>query len=460
MNPYPTAQHFRNSSEPFMTANMATTQPVRSSENPGMELATRKLLAYCLKNDWAGHDPYDALNSQLFKSLPLLDSKIPRLALTQILKRSPINVRGLALVPKTQNPKAMALFLRALLQLPETIVEGRADLIRYMVDRLMALRSTDTKYWAWGYSFPWQGRSILVPAGAPNLVCTNFVAEALLNCRAQGRDERCLEMAVSAAEYILNDLYWTEGERAGFSYPMPGLRGETHNANLLAAALFCRVYRLTGEKKFLEPALRVTRQSVLKQHADGSWLYGENPSQHWIDNFHTGYNLEALRSIGNSLETSEFESSLRKGFEFYRGHFFRADAAPKYFHDQAYPLDIHCVAQSILTLLEFQDLDSGNVALAHSVFNWAMKHMWDDRGFFYYRVLRLCTIRTSYMRWSQAWMLLALSSLYRDSLLRDSNEKRAHEQTGVHNATGANNTLLNPAATTAVNTPGSKLVNA
>jgi hypothetical protein len=40
-----------------------------------------------------------------------------------------------------------------------------------------------------------------------------------------------------------------------------------------------------------------------------------------------------------------------------------------------------------------------------------MKHMWDERGFFYYRVLRLCTIRTSYMRWSQAWMLLALSAL-------------------------------------------------
>jgi len=37
-----------------------------------------------------------------------------------------------------------------------------------------------------------------------------------------------------------------------------------------------------------------------------------------------------------------------------------------------------------------------------------MNHMWDERGFFYYRCLRLATIRTSYMRWTQAWMLLAL----------------------------------------------------
>lgn len=396
--------------------------------NSDVARAIRKLLAYCRQNDWAGHDPYDALNSGLFKALPLLDSRIPRLALTQILKRSPINIRRLALVPKTQNPKALALFLRVLLELPDRIVDDRAELIGYMIARLTALRSLGTDRWAWGYSFPWQGRNILVPAAAPNLVCTTFVAEALLDAYSYRQGDRCLTMAVGAAEYVLNELYWTDGDRAGFSYPMPGLRGETHNANLLAAALFCRIYKLTGERKFLDTALRVARQAIAKQRPDGSWLYGEHPSQNWIDNFHTGYNLEALRSIGRSLETTEFESSMRHGFEFYRAHFFREDAAPKYFHDRAYPLDIHCVAQSILTLVEFRDLDKGNLQLAHSVFSWAMKHMWDERGFFYYRVLRLCTIRTSYMRWSQAWMLLALSSL-----LLESDEKAERQNAATAN---------------------------
>jgi N-acylglucosamine 2-epimerase (GlcNAc 2-epimerase) len=429
-----------------------TTSAARSTIKADVHETTRKLLAYCRRSDWAGYDPYDALNSRLFKALPFVNSKIPRLALTQILKRSPINVRHLALVPKTQNPKAMALFLRALLLLPDSMMaageDSRKDLIGYLIDRLVALRSPGVAFWAWGYSFPWQGRSILVPAGAPNLVCTIFVANALLDAFAHERDgsslsesrstetslnencltrncltqncrtEKCLTMAVGAAEYILSELYWAEGEKAGFSYPMPGLRGETHNANLLAAALFCRVYQLTGEKKFLEPALRVARQAVGKQHADGSWLYGEHPSQRWIDNFHTGYNLEALHSIGQSLATEEFDGNIRCGFEFYRAHFFGKDAAPKYFHDRTYPIDIHCVAQSILTLLEFRDLDSGNIELANSVFHWAMKNMWDERGFFYYRVLRFCTIRTSYMRWSQAWMLLALSSLVTESAVK------------------------------------------
>ena len=69
------------------------------------------------------------------------------------------------------------------------------------------------------------------------------------------------------------------------------------------------------------------------------------------------------------------------------------------------------MAQSIITLLTFKDVDSGNLPLAHSVLEWAVTHMWDDRGFFYYRVLRSHTNRISYMRWSQAWMLLAMVML-------------------------------------------------
>jgi hypothetical protein len=222
-------------------------------------------------------------------------------------------------------------------------------------------------------------------------------------------------MAVSAAEYILNVLYWTEGDSIGFSYPLPSIRGQVHNANFLAAALFCRVYKHTGEEKYLGPALKATRYSVARQRADGSWYYAESKKQRWIDNFHTGYNLSALQSISRDLQTTEFESCIRRGFEFYRSHFFREDGAVKYFHDKTYPLDTHCVSQSIITLVEFKDFDPGNVPLACSVFRWCMDNMWDDRGFFYYRILRFCTIRTSYMRWTQVWMFLALATLLSES---------------------------------------------
>src|SRR5882724_10281898 len=121
-----------------------------------LEAQILKVLAYCQANDWAGYDPYDAANSHIFAALPFLNSRLPRLVLTQALKRSPVNIRGILGVPKTQNPKAIALFLSALLKLPKSRLSDRESLIRLMIDRLIALRSTDIPYWCWGYSFPWQ----------------------------------------------------------------------------------------------------------------------------------------------------------------------------------------------------------------------------------------------------------------------------------------------------------------
>jgi len=374
--------------------------------------ASVKLLDYCRANDWAGYDPYDALNSRFFTAFPVLDSRLPRLLATQALKRSPVNIRRVLSIPRTQNPKAIGLFLAAALKLRHVEAVDVEGLDALMIERLIALRSRGTSSWCWGYSFPWQTRTLLVPRGTPNLVCTTFAAGALLDAYEQRGTSHCLNMAVSAADYALNEWYRTEGHAvAGFSYPLPSMNARIHNANFLAAALLSRVYKLTGDARFLDPALRVARYSAGRQRDDGSWPYGEDDTQQWIDNFHTGYNLCALRDIGRYLETREFESHIRSGFEFYRTRFFLEDGTARYFHNRTYPIDIHCVAQSIITLLTFRDLHRESLPLAHAVLQWAMAHMWDTRGFFYYRVLRLGTIRSSYMRWSQAWMLLALATL-------------------------------------------------
>lgn len=324
------------------------------------------------------------------------------------------------LIPKTQNPKAIALFLMALCKL-KAIAAGKEksqyDIgsidghIKAMTQRLIALRSPDMPYWCWGYSFPWQGRTVLALRGAPNLVCTVFVANALLDAYEANRDTENLDMGINAAEYILNDLYWTKDSYiAGFSYPVPALQAKVHNANFLGAALFCRIYKHSREEKFFGPALKTARYSASRQHDDGSWDYGEHPTQRWIDNFHTGFNLCALQTINESLDTNEFEPNICRGFEFYRNNFFRKDGAPKYFHNRVYPIDIHSIAQSIITLSAFHELNENNVELANSVFKWAMDNMWDERGYFYYQVTPYYKNKISYMRWSQAWMLLALAT--------------------------------------------------
>ena len=378
-------------------------------------VAAGKLLHYCRSRHWAGIDPYDALNSGLFPKGPVLNRRLTRLAFTQLLKRSPVSLRPLLGIPETENPKALALFLAATVQYPKlTGDEESATIVRQLKDRILALRSPGTPYWCWGYSFPWQTRTVLVPAGAPNLVCTAFVANALLDVHERYGDTDCLGAGLSAAEYLLRGLFRTEGPAvAGFAYPVPGASVHTHNANLLAAALLGRAYRGTRSAEFRDAALSAARYSCSRQRPDGSWAYGEGRRQQWIDNFHTGYNLCALKELGRDLGTDEFQDCVRLGFDFYRVHFFRETGAVCYYADRSYPIDSHCVAQSLITLLQFAAERPDVLDLVPVVFRWTMKHLWDSRGFFYYRVHRLGTVRTSYMRWSQAWMLLALTSMLR-----------------------------------------------
>jgi hypothetical protein len=64
-----------------------------------------------------------------------------------------------------------------------------------------------------------------------------------------------------------------------------------------------------------------------------------------------------------------------------------------------------------MTLLTLKDLAEECAAEAYSVFNWARTHMLAEKGYFYYQILPSCRNKIPYMRWSQAWMLMTLSTL-------------------------------------------------
>ena len=71
------------------------------------------LKSYCEKEQFKGWDPYDGLNSKVFRAIPFLKrSALCRLAVIQGFKRSPVNLRPLALVPKEYNAKGIGLFLQ------------------------------------------------------------------------------------------------------------------------------------------------------------------------------------------------------------------------------------------------------------------------------------------------------------------------------------------------------------
>jgi len=365
----------------------------------------KQTLCYCQNEDWAGYDPFDGLNSLIVKNSPLSYLSIFRLFWIQLFKRNPLNLRPILLVPKGRNPKGIALFASGFLRLYKVTADAK-----YLLEAKKLLKWLNDNYskgyagFAWGYNFPWQSRNDYKKAFLPTIVTTSFVAMSFLDGYEVTKDKRYLDVALSSAQFILKDLNIHEnGDCIAFSYG-PEDFSLVYNCTTLGVQFFARLFSLTRDKKFYEYAKRATNFVVRKQKNDGSWFYGENKNQKWIDNFHTGYNLIALRKYEDYTQDMSFHNNLVSGYEFYKKELFTKEGYLKYYHNSFYPVDIHSCAVSILVFLEF-----GDVKRASEILNWTIEKMWNKKGYFNYQITKFYKNTIPYMRWSQAWMFLAMT---------------------------------------------------
>jgi hypothetical protein len=218
-----------------------------------------------------------------------------------------------------------------------------------------------------------------------------------------------LDIAKSACRWIL-DLPRESTSRGDCISYLAHVQASVHNANMLGAGLLARAAKHDGNEEYVRVARSAMEYSCSRQQADGSWLYGEDAKYHWVDNFHTGYNLDSLDTYLAATDDAEFRPNLDRGLAYYKNHFFEESGRPKYYNTRAYPIDIQCVAQSIETLARFSDRDPQCRDLARKVVAWAIANMQDPGGFFYYRQYPLITAKTPMLHWGQATMFKALAT--------------------------------------------------
>src|SRR5215470_14003012 len=154
-----------------------------------------ELFSWCRQHDFAGHDPFDALNSRLFQATPLAQSRNARFIWTQLVKRSPADVRALARVPAERNAKGIALFALAQIAICRRVkTKEAATCVNDFLSWLMAMLVSGYSGAAWGYNFDWQSRNFYAPRDTPTIVPTAFAARALIEgarCSTRvGRDEQ------------------------------------------------------------------------------------------------------------------------------------------------------------------------------------------------------------------------------------------------------------------------------
>ena len=357
--------------------------------------------------NYVGYDPYDALSSPLMPMLSL-GTKAGRIVWTQVLRRLPINIRPLLLICPGHNPKALGLFLEGYVRLYSIQSNDKdLDTIQRLIGYLEATRTVTASGHGWGYNFDWQSRVFFVPKHTPTIVNSSFIGHALLDVAEAGLDPRALDLALPIGNFILNDLHRiTEGDRFCFSYT-PLDQYAVHNASLLGASFLIRLWKHTDQAALRDAALSALAYSMHHQRDDGSWYYSEKAGSRWIDSFHTGFNLEAVRRFIRIGEGGEWQERYHRGREYYRDNFFLSDGTPKYYHDRVFPIDIHSPAEAVAFFSE-EDGDFGR--LADDVLEWMLNNLRDKRGYFYFRQTRHFTNRIPYMRWGQAWAFRALTA--------------------------------------------------
>ena len=387
-----------------------------------------RLKSYCETEDYKGWDPYDGLKSKVANAfLPLKHSAILRLCIIQGFKRCPVNLRRIAMVPKEHNAKGIGLFLQGYCNLYKVIEKkgvafkelGTTDevlrKIRYLADLLLQMRSDKMfpgKFHGacWGYNFDWQARRLfLFPAHTPTVVATNFCATALMEAYEVTRDKRYLEVALSAAKFIIEDLHRSE-YKDGFLFSYSKLPGNdtVFNASILGSRLLSYCYKYTGNETYKQLARKSIVACCAGQEEDGSWRYGMLPVQKWRDSFHTGYNLDGLIAYQENTGDNSFDENIAKGFDYYINHFFLDDGTPKYYDNQTYPIDIHCPGQLFVTLSRLHKFGAFRQTAA-KVLQWTIDNMQDPNGYFYYQLKPGMSSKIPYMRWSNAFMFSALS---------------------------------------------------
>ncbi len=369
----------------------------------------RQVQDWVERHDYRGYEPFDGLSSWL---RPLtFGNLLAERILMQTVRQSPVNLRPLFGVTRKDSTKGRGYMAWGYLDLHEATGEAeylrKAEACLDWLDRHKVPRFAKH---SWSNAFDFSSRGGSYTKDDPIIVWTSLIGQAYLEAYERTRNERWLRVAESACGWIA-DLP-RERTAAGncLSY-LAHTQESIHNANMLGAAVLARASRHNGNAEWREIARSAMEYSCSRQEPDGSWWYAVEPIYHWIDNFHTGYNLDSLKCYIDSTGDRTWEPQMKKGLAFFKAHFFEASGRPRYYHDRTYPVDSQCAGQAIETLARFSEIDPDCLGLARKVADWTIDHMQEPDGHFHYRHYPWGKAKTPMLHWSQAVIFKGLGTL-------------------------------------------------
>lgn len=401
-------------------------------------------------NGWAGFDPHDIKGTRPFMYLlrphPGLMTRLVRKPLLYFELFFPRAARRLFGVRPTINAKGVALFARAYLQLYEDSRDaGHLKKGIDCLDWLLEHPSPGYDEPCWGYPFDWQS-GVVTPAGTPASVVTSAIGDAFWTAWKVLGEKRYLEVCEGICRFSLKYLKqdrMSDGTIC-FSYtPIDDFH--VHNANLLVAELLVRVAKEVGSGEWLDIGIRAARYALKEQNADGSIYYWGRVQNHFnpdaIDHYHSGFEIRCLYSIWKLTGRVDFKAATERYYQFYLKNLIARrgeSVAPKMTPKSFYPVNVHSCAEALLLNATLAPEFAEARALVRPLLRWIVSQMQQQDGSFLYMITRiLLWERRStipYLRWGQAWMMLALSQCVRLESEGKQRDRAPRRPPGSHRA--------------------------
>lgn len=369
---------------------------------------------------YRGYEPFDGLSS-VFRPLTFGNLMANRL-LMQLIRQSPVNLRPIMGVRPKDSTKGRGYMAHGYLyRYRATGDRSYIERAEACLDWLDHHKTPKFSKHSWSNHFDFASRGGSYTKDDPIIVWTALIGQAYLEAYEVTGRSRWLEIADSACGWIMDLPREKTARGSCLSYVAFG-QSSIHNASMLGAAVLARTARHTGNRAYVDAATSAMEYSCSRQLPDGSWWYAEDQRYHWIDNFHTGYNLDSLKCYIESTGDTTWNEVLKKGLDYYKAHFFEADGCPKYYNTRRYPIDSQCAAQAIETMAHFSDRDPECLALSAKVARWTIANMQGRDGHFYYRIYPLMKARTPMLHWAQGTMFKGLAVLVNKLAQNSSNQ--------------------------------------
>lgn len=383
---------------------------LKSTRTRQVEQSLNRVQKWVEEHDYRGYEPFDGLSSW---ARPLaFGNQFAERLLMQLIRQSPLNLRPIMGVHPQDSTKGRGYMAHGYLILYRATGEQEyLEKATQCLEWLDAHKVARFKNHSWSNHFDFVSRGGGYTKDDPIIVWTCLIGHAYLEVFEITGREWFLRIAESACNWVLELPREKTTQGTCVSY-LAHVQSSIHNANMLGASLLARTGKLAGNQEYLRVARSAMEYSCSRQLPDGAWWYAEEPKYHWIDNFHTGYNLDSLLHYIESSGDNEFLPNLDRGLSFYKSHFFLDTGCPKYYHTRTYPIDIQCVAQSIDTLALFSTRDPECLELSAKVAAWAIENMQDSKGYFYYRRYPLLKAATPMLHWGQATMFKGMAQLF------------------------------------------------